>query len=151
MKLRLGLKIKARPQNRGKASKLRLGLKIKVSKLVYNFAAATVDGLLRDRDIREPDSVTIPTSMLQYLEEDARVLTMIGSFLDCLGFSANSLLYEVGQDPTASQTMRQLLGALSGLEKSRGKAAGHMLSAAIMLDTNLKLIQRSAAFRLPLC
>ena len=33
--------------------------------------------------------------------------------------------------------------ALSGLEKSRGKATGHMFSAAITLDANLKLIRRN--------
>ena len=65
-----------------------------VSMSVYSFTAATVDGPLRDRDVCEPESVTIPTSMLQRLEQGARVLTMIGSFLDCSGFSANSLLDE---------------------------------------------------------
>ena len=54
-----------------------------VSKSVYSFSASTVDGPLRERNVCEPDSVTIPTSMLQRLEQDARVLTMIGSFLDC--------------------------------------------------------------------
>ena len=41
--------------------------------------------------------------------------------------------------------MRQLVCALSGLsEKSWGKAAGHVLSGAIMLDANLKLIRPNA-------
>ena len=44
----------------------------KVSRMVYNFAPAPRDGSLRDRDVREPESVTIPTSMLQQrLEMDA--------------------------------------------------------------------------------
>ena len=55
----------------------------RVDKSVYNFAAAMIDGPLRDPNVREPDSVTIPTSMLRRLEQDARVLTMIGSFLNC--------------------------------------------------------------------
>ena len=93
----------------------------RVSKSVYSFSASSVDGPLREHDVREPDSVTIMTSMLQRLEQDARVLTMIGSFLDCSGFSANSLLDEASRDPRASETTRQLVSALSGLEKSRGR------------------------------
>ena len=58
--------------------------------------------------------------MLQRLEQDARVLTVIGSFLACSGFSANRLLDEVSKDPAASETMRQIVGTLSDLEKSRG-------------------------------
>ena len=94
--------------------------------------------------MRERESVTIPTSMLQRLEHDALVLSMIRSFLDCSGFSANGLLDEASRDPVASETTRQLMCALSGLEKSRGKAGGHMLSAAITLDANLKLIRWNA-------
>ena len=33
------------------------------------------------------------------------------------------------------------MGALSGLEKSRGKAIGHVLMAAITLNANIKLIR----------
>ena len=47
--------------------------------------------------MHEPDSVMIPMSMLQWLEMDARVLTMIGSFIDCSGYLANSLLDEASQ------------------------------------------------------
>ena len=43
---------------------------------------------------------------------------MIGSFLDCSGFSANSLLDKASRDPMASETMRQLAGTLLDLEKS---------------------------------
>ena len=52
-----------------------------VSKSVYSFSAAAVYSPWRDRDLREPETVTILTSMLHHLEQDARVLTMIGSFL----------------------------------------------------------------------
>ena len=45
----------------------------------------------------------------------------------------------------AAETMRQLVCALSGLEKSQSKAATHVLSAPIMLDDNLKLIRQNAA------
>ena len=57
---------------------------------------------------------------------------------------ANSLLDEASWDPTALETTRQLVCALSGLDKSRGKAAGHVLSTAITLEANLKLIRQNA-------
>ena len=98
----------------------------------------------RDHDVHEPESVTIPSSILQRLEQDAGVLTMIGSFLDCSGYLVNSLLDEAVLDPEASETTRQLVCALSGLEKSQGKAARHVLSAAIILDAKLKLIRQNA-------
>ena len=104
---------------------------------------AVLNGPFRDRDICEPESVTVSTSILQCLEQDVRVLTLIGSFLDCSGFSANSLLDEATKDPGASETTRQLVVALSDLEKSRGRAAGHLLCGAITLDANLKLLRHN--------
>ena len=68
---------------------------------------------------------------------------MIGSFLDCSGFSANRLLDEASLDPEASETTRKLVCALSGIEKSKRKAARQVLSTAIMLDANLKFIMRN--------
>ena len=84
-----------------------------VNNMVYNFTPAVLDG-----PFCEPESVTIPTSIGQCLEQDAQVLTLIGSFLDCSGFSANSLLDEASKDPEASETTRRLVVALSDLEKS---------------------------------
>ena len=52
------------------------------------------------------------------------MLTLIGSFLDCSGFCANSLLDEGSKDAKASETTRQLVVALSDLEKSRGSESG---------------------------
>ena len=72
---------------------------------------------------------------------------MIGSFLDCSGFLANSQLDEASRDPRASETTRQLVSALSGLRKSRGKAVEHVLSASIMLDANIKLIRRNLVLK----
>ena len=71
-----------------------------------------------------------PNIMLQRLEQHTWLLTMIGSFLDCSGFSANSLLDDASKDFAVSKTMRQLVGACSDLEKSQGRAAGHVLSGA---------------------
>ena len=84
--------------------------------------------------------VSILHSLLHRLEMDAWVLTLASSFLDCSGYSAIRLLQESSTDPEVSESTRQLVEALSSLEKSRGKAAGHLLSGAITLDANLKLV-----------
>ena len=90
----------------------------RVSKLTYYFGPAVLDGPLKDHDVRKPEMVSIPRSFLQHLEQDARVLTLISSFLDCSGFSANSFMEEASKDPGASKSTRQLVVALSDLEKS---------------------------------
>ena len=54
-----------------------------VNRRVFNFAASTVDVPLKARDIREVEFVSVPLRMLQYLEQDWHILTMVGSFLDC--------------------------------------------------------------------
>ena len=66
----------------------------RVSKSAYHLTPAVLDGPLMDHDVCELEMVSILTSFCQRLEEDARVLTLISSFLDCTGFSANSLLDE---------------------------------------------------------
>ena len=72
------------------------------------------------------------------------MLTLISSFLDCSGFLANSLLEEASKDPLASKSTRQLVVALSDLEKSQGRVAGPRLCGDITLDANLKLIRRNS-------
>ena len=90
----------------------------KVNRPVYNFAPTVLDGPFRDHNICELESVTIPTYMLQHLEQDAQMLTMISSFLDCSGFSVNYLFDEASKDTETCETTRQLVEALSDLEKS---------------------------------
>ena len=110
-----------------------------MSKLAYHFGHALLDGPLKDRGVREPDTVIISRTLLYRLEIDVRVLTLISSFLDCSGF-----LEEAGRVPEASEFTRQLVAALSRLETSQGKAIGHMLSGAIKMDANLMLIHRDS-------
>ena len=73
---------------------------------------------------------------------------MIGSFLDCTGYLASSLLDEaIKKDPEASANTRSLISALSGLETTRGKAIEHIMSTSCTMDANIKLVRRNAVLK----
>ena len=65
----------------------------------------------------------------------------MGSFLDCSGATLTHLLEEVILNEGASEGTCQLVGMLLELERSRGRAVGHLLSRANIMDCNLKLIR----------
>ena len=70
---------------------------------------------------------------------------MVGSFLDCLGaMSIRLLLKEATLDEGTSEGTCWLIETLLEVECLRGGAVGHLLSSAITMDCNLKLIQRNA-------
>ena len=54
------------------------------------------------REIKEPDSVSIPLSTVEQFEQDAHVLTMVGSFLDRSGATSTRLLDEGASEGTDS-------------------------------------------------
>ena len=73
------------------------------------------------------------------------MLTMVGSFLDCLGATSTRLLDEAILKEGASEGTCQLVGMLLELEHCEGRrAVGHLLSSTIMMDCNMKLIHRNA-------
>ena len=96
----------------------------RVARSTYSFAPAAVDQALRDREVREPASVPLASSTLLRLEHDARVLTLVGSFLDCSGCTATDLLEEASRDPAMPASTKQLVDTLLDLERSRGRAVG---------------------------
>ena len=67
-----------------------------------------------------------------------------GSFLDCSGTTSTHLLEEAILEGGASIGTCQLVETLLELEGSRGRAVSHMLSSAITIDCNKKLICRNA-------
>ena len=78
-------------------------------------------------------------NMVQRFKQDACVLTMVGSFLDCSGATLTHLVEEASRNEGTSEGTRQLVRTVLELEHSRGWAVGHLLSSAIMLDCNVKL------------
>ena len=93
--------------------------------------------------MREAKFVSVPLNMVQWFEQDTRVLTMVGSFLDSSGVTSTRLLKEMSCYEGASEGTRQLVGTLLDLGNSSSRAVDHLLSSAITLDCNVKLVQRS--------
>ena len=97
-----------------------------MNKLSYHFGHALLDGPLWDRGIREPDTVTILHTLLHRLEMDTRVLTLISSFLDCLGYTVNNLVEEAGGAPRGFQVHEATHGdALQSRDISRESDRAH--------------------------
>ena len=51
---------------------------------------------------------------------------------------------EASRDEGTSVGTQQLVGTLLDLERSRGRAVGHLLSSTFTLDSNVKLVQCNA-------
>ena len=61
---------------------------------VFSFVAVSLDAPLWVRELKEQDLISISLANIQRIEQDARVMTMIGSFLDCSGATSTLLLEE---------------------------------------------------------
>ena len=70
-------------------------------------------------------------------------MTMI-TFLDCSGAISTRLLEEAMLEEGASEGTCRLVGTLLDLERSQGRAVGHLLSGAITMDCNMKLLRHHA-------
>ena len=57
----------------------------RVGRTVFSFVASIIDAPLRVCNLKEHESLNLPVSTIQRFEQDVQVLTMVGSFLDCLG------------------------------------------------------------------
>ena len=71
--------------------------------------------------LKEQDSLTLSLAAIQRLEQDSRVMTMIGSFLDCSGTTSTRLrlLKEAILEEGASEGTCRLVGTLLELERSQ--------------------------------
>ena len=76
---------------------------------VFNFAALSLDAPLKARKLKEPELVSAPLATVQRFEQDARILTMIGSFLECCGATSTRLLEEVSLDEGTQQLIKTFL------------------------------------------
>ena len=91
----------------------------------------SLDASIRACKVKEQDSFSVSLATIQRLEQDARMMTMIGSFLDCSGATSMGLLEEAMLEEGASESTCLLGGTLLELEHSWGRAVGHLLSGVI--------------------
>ena len=74
----------------------------RVGREVFSFVASSLDAPLRVRELKRQDSLNVPLATIQRLEQDSRITTMIGSFLDCSGTTSTLLLEEAMLEEDAS-------------------------------------------------
>ena len=111
-----------------KVGKLIQGVKVKMGwykilRSSFDYAPASIDQVLVDRGVKEPEERKIPTSTLARFEKDARTMSLIGSFWDMLGASSMTLIKETLEDESLPKRARGALTGLKDLESSRGFAA----------------------------
>ena len=112
-----------------------------VGREVFSFVAVSIDAPLWACELKEQDLLSVSLAIIQRLEQDAHVMTMIDSFLDSSGatFSHLAMLEEGASEGTC-----RLVGTLLELEHSRGWAVGHLLSGVITRDCNMKLLRQQS-------
>ena len=130
----------------------------KVPRMSFDYTPATVDTILTDRGVKEPEERKVATAF----ERDARTMSLISSFSDMAGAVSDRIIKEALQDDFP-QRFKDILTSLADMEVSRGHTSYHSLALASTLDANLKLLRRQgvldsmslqphlkmAAYRLP--
>ena len=94
----------------------------------YDYAPATLDPILTDRGVKEPEERKIATATLVRFERDARTLALISSFADMAGVSAAKVIKEALEEKDLSQRVKDALSSLADMEVSRGHATYHSLA-----------------------
>ena len=106
----------------------------RVNQSIFNFAASNLDASLKVREINEPESVSLLLTTVMRFEQDAHVLTMVGSFVDCSD-ATSSHLFEASHDEGDSRGTRQLVGMLLELKSVLGDELSVIGLAAPLLLT----------------
>ena len=81
----------------------------KVPRISFDYAPATLDSVLVDRGVKEPENHKLPTSLLTRFERDARTVSLVSSFMDMSGAVAGRILAEAMKEETLSQGARNAL------------------------------------------
>ena len=80
-----------------------------VNHSIFNFAAASINAPLKVCELKKAESVSVPLATVHRFEQDTRILTMVGSFLDCSGVTLPRLLEEVSLNEGVSEGTRQFM------------------------------------------
>ena len=93
---------------------------------VFSFAVSSINAPLKAHKLKEAESLSVPVATMQTFEQDACILTMVRSFLDCSSMISTRLLdeslllpsalateaYQLTFDPTGSSVFGDSLPAL---------------------------------------
>ena len=95
-----------------------------------------------DRGIREGDEQKVSTSQLVRFERDARTMSLVSSFMDMTGATANRIIEEALWNKDLPQEAKDALQGVADLEQSRGHAVLHLMRLVSTLGANMKLLRR---------
>ena len=124
-----------------KGPKFKMGW-YRVPRTSFDYVPASLDSILIDRGVKEPEERKLNTATLIRFERDARTLTLVGSFSDMAGTTASRVIDETLTDDSLSQQTRDVLNVLVDLDASRGNATFHTLLLSCTSDANVKLLRR---------
>ena len=71
-------------------------------------------------------------------------MSLVSSFMDMTGAAAGRIIAEALKEEGLSHGARDAFQGVVDLEQSMGHAALHMLTLALTLDANVKLLRRKA-------
>ena len=94
----------------------------------FDYTPASLDSILVDRGVKEPDERKVSMSTLVRFERDSRTMSLVASFMDMMGAAAGRIISEAMEEESLSQRAKDALQGVADLEKSRGHAAFHFFS-----------------------
>ena len=69
----------------------------------FDYAPASLDTVLVDQGVKDPEERKVTTATLVRFEKDARTMSLIGSFSDMMGAFSARLIKETLEDETLSK------------------------------------------------
>ena len=98
--------------------------------LSINYVPASLDSILQDRGVKEPDERKIATATIVKFKQNSRTMSWVASFLDMIEAAAGRMINEAMEEESLFQWAKDALQGVANLEQSRGHAAFHLLLLA---------------------
>ena len=94
-----------------------------------------------------PPSPKVPQEVLSRLEEDARAMVIIASFLDVSSAASAEIMQRLFVSQQVPEPVRDWISLNTRLQASRGMAIEHLLRQAITMEANLRLTRRDSCLQ----
>ena len=88
----------------------------------FDYAPSSLDPVLVDRHVKEPDDHKLPNLLLTQFERDARTIYLVSSFMDMTGAAAGRIVVEALRNEHLPQEAKHALQGVGDLEQTRGHA-----------------------------
>ena len=88
----------------------------KVPRQSFDYGSASLDSILFERGVKEPEGLRLETAMLIRIERETRTLQLISSFGDMAGAAARAIIKEARESPDLEPRLRDTFQGLLDLE-----------------------------------